>query len=860
MSSVLATIVQPKLPQNETRPPSPPPSASEYQEWRTGSISFPKPRTTTYCIEPTSLVLPSPTTSVIYLDSSIDSGTYASVLDGCKCPTFGKQVHGHSVKSGFHRHEFVQTKLLQMYSRCASFNDAAKMFDIMPVRNLYSWTAILDICIKNRYYEEAFLLFVDLLSEDFELKFFVFPVVLGICSGYGGVRLGRQLHGIAIKNEFVSNIYVSNAFIDMYGKCRSLDDSKKVLNLMKDRDCVSWNSVITACAVNGMVDESLEFMERMSTEDNLLPNVVSWSAIIGGLSHNGHDEEAIEMFYKMKESGFKPNARTLASVLPACARLQRLCLGKEIHGYITRHGFMSNAFIVNGLVDLYRRCRDMERAQNVFSEYSVKNEVSYNTMIVGYCENGNIQSAKELFNQLEIEGRRKDVITWNSMISGYVNNLMFDEALRTFRGLVVEEIEADSFTLGSSLSACANLSSLRCGKELHSFAIVRGLESNPFVGGSLVEMYCKCEDLKAAERAFHGIIERDTAAWNALISGYARCNQIESVKQSIQKMEEEGFEPNAHTWNGIIAGQVEQEQNELVLELFLEMQKSNFKPDIYSVGIILPVCSRLASIGRGKQVHSYAIRHGFESDAYIGAALIDMYAKCGSINHSKLVYDGIKSYNLVTENAMLTAYAMNGYGEEGIVFFRRLLDEGFRPDEVTFLSVLSSCVHAGSVEIGKECYKLMGHYGVTPTLKHYTCLVDLISRAGKLDEALNVIRNMPMETDVVIWGALLGGCIIHGNVDLGELAANKLIELEPYNTGNHVMLANLYASAGRWEDFARTRQAISDKQLHKSPGCSWIEDRDEIHVFVASDRSHKRANDIYTILDNLTYEMRLEQD
>lgn len=861
MSPLLATTVQPSLPPAEARllPLKLPVPASESKVCKPAGNLFPEKRKATYN-RTFSLVSP-PTSNVTLLDSPVNSGTYGSVLDDCKYSRFGKQVHGHAMKSGFHRHEFVQTKLIQMYGRCGCFSDAAKVFEIMPERNLYSWTAILNLYLKNGCSEEAFLLFRDLLLEDTPLNFFVFPVVLGICDDYGGVRLGRQLHGIVMKYGFVSNIYVGNALIDMYGKCRVFEDSNEVLNFMEERDCVSWNSIITACALNGVVPEALKFMERMSTEDNLSPNIVSWSAIIGGLSQNGHDEEAIEMLYKMKAAGFAPNARTLASVLPACARLQTQFLGKEIHGYITRHGFMSNPFVVNGLVDLYRRCRDMRSAQHVFSEYSLKNEVSYNTMIVGYCENGDISRAEELFNELEWEGKGRGVISWNSMISGYVNNLMFHEALYMFRDLVMEEIEADSSTLGSALSACANLSSLENGKELHSYAIVRGLESNPYVGGALVEMYSKCKDLKSAERAFNEVIGRDIAAWNSLISGYARSNQIEGVKRSIHKMKEEGFEPNTHTWNGISAGLVEQEQNELAVELFLDMQKSNVRPDIYSVGMILPVCSRLASIRRGKQVHSYAIRRGFELDTYIGAALVDMYAKCGSIKHSELVYEGIKGNNLVTENAMLTAYAMNGFGEEGIDFFYGMLEKkGFEPDDITFLSVLCSCVHVGSVEIGQKCYELMGYYGVTPTLKHNTCLVDLLSRAGKLNEGNNVIERMSMEPDPVIWGALLGGCIIHGNVDLGEFAANKLIELEPHNSGNHVMLANLYASAGRWEDYARTRLRISDRELHKTPGCSWIEDKDAVHVFVASDRSHKRAKEIYAILDCLTFQMRFTKN
>ncbi|CAK9151573.1 unnamed protein product [Ilex paraguariensis] len=830
----------------------PPPS----QGSKTSILSFPKPKLTQEQHKSHSLH-----THHYILDGPVNSSTYASILESCKCLYVGKQVHAHAVKNGFHGHEFVDTKLLQMYGKRGCFSDAALLFDKMPVKNLYSWTAIISVYVDNGFLEEAFSFFQELQFEDVELEFFVFPIVVKVCRGFGGVDLGRQFHGIVIKNGFMSNIYVGNALIDMYGKCGSLDNAKKVLNTMPERDCVSWNSIATACAANGMVYEALDFLKKMSLEDKLTPNLVSWSAVIGGFSQNGYDEEAFEMLYRMQATGFEPNARTLASVLPACARLEKLSLGKEIHGYIVRHGFMSNPFVVNGLVDIYRRCADMVSATKIFSKFSVKNGVSYNTMIVGNCENREISKAKELFDQMELVGMKKDIISWNSMISGYVDNYMFDEALSMFRDLVMEKgVEPDSYTLGSALAACADMEFLRRGKEIHAQAIVRCLQSNTFVGGALVELYCKCQELKAAQMAFDEVNQRDMATWNALISGYARCNEIENAQSILQEMKEDGFEPNVYTWNGIIVGHVENDHHETALQLFSEMQTSNLRPDIYTVGIVLPACSRLATIERGKQLHAHSIRRGYESDAYIGAALVDMYAKCGSIKHARLAYDRITSLSLVTQNAMLTAYAMHGHGYEGITFFREMLINGFRPDNVTFLSVLSSCVHAGVVDTGQQFFNLMGYYDVNPTLKHYTCMVDLLSRAGQLNEAYNVVQNMPVEPDSVIWGALLGGCVIHGDVDLGEIAANMLIELESDNTGNYVMMANLYASAGRWCDLARTRQMIKDKQMHKNPGCSWIEDTDEIHIFVACDRSHKRAQEIYDILDNLTIHMRLEQD
>lgn len=782
-------------------------------------------------------------------DKPLNSGAYAAILEACSCPNIGKQIHGHTLKNGFYGHEFIETKLLQMYGKCECLEDAILLFDKMPNRNLHSWTAILNLHNNHCLFEDAISLFLQLLQLNVELDFFVFPVVLKACSGSFLVELGRQIHGILVKNQFVSNIYVGNALIDMYGKCGSLLDAKQVLSKMPERDSVSWNSIVTACASNGMVYEALELLENNST-----PNLITWSAVIGGFSQNGFDKETIELLVRMQEAGFEPNARTLASVLPASARLKNLKIGQELHGYITRRGFISNPFVVNGLVDVYRRCGEMVRAQKIFSNFSVRNTVSVNTMIVGYCENGEISKAKELFDQMEA----KDIVSWNSMIAGYVENAMFNEALSLFQDLQMQEgIERiDSFTLGSVLTACAHIGSLTKGKAMHSYAIARGFNSNPFVGGALVEMYSKSKDLLAAKRAFDEVTERDTPAWNALIAGYARSNQIEQIQNLLQEMKNDGLAPNLYTWNGIIAGYVENGHHELAFRLFLEMQASNLRPDIYTMGIVLTACSRIASIERGKQVHGHMIRCGYELDVYIGAALVDMYAKSGSIHNAKIAFYRISYPNLVSQNALLTAYAMHGLGEEGIVFFRKMLRVGYRPDEVTFLSVLSSCVHAGSVETGQEFFSLMEFYDVRPTMKHYTCMVDLLSRAGKLTDAYELMRRIPIQPDSVTWGALLGGCVIAGNIELGEIAAKKLIELEPENTGNYILLANLYAHKGRWRDLARMRQMIKDKRMHKSPGCSWIEDKDHMHVFLACDKTHERSEEIYETLKNLAIHMK----
>ncbi|KAL6004460.1 hypothetical protein ACLOJK_005013 [Asimina triloba] len=794
------------------------------------------------------------------LPPSPTSHDYAHLIESCKCVHMATQIHAHALKMGFHGHEFLETKLLQMYGRHGCVDNAMLLFEKMPIRNVYSWAGALTVCVDHGLFEVALLLFERMLFEEADLEFFIFPVVLKASSGLGDLGLGEQLHGLVIKRQFVSNKYVGNALIDMYGKCGCLHDAKMVLETMPERDCVSWNSIVTACAANGMAFEALEYLEKMESLGDLMPNIVSWSAAIGGFTQTGYDEEALELFRGMLAAGVEPNARTLATVLPACARLKAWFSGREIHGYIMRHEYMSNAFVINGLLDVYRRCGDMGNALNIFLKFSVRNIVAFNTMIVGYCENSEVGKAKELFDKMKLVGIDKDTITWNSMISGYVDNRQFEEALNMFKHMQTKEgVEADTFTLGSALTACADMAALRQGKQIHSYAISRRLQSNAFVGGALVEMYCRCHDLAAAQMVFNGITDRDLASWNALISGYSRCNKVEDINNLLHKMRAEGLEPNAYTWNGIIAGHIENGHVESVLRLFSKMQSVNLKPDIYTLGMALHSCSSLATIEPGKQLHAHSIRQGYDTHVHIGATLVDMYAKCGSIRHAWRSFNGIHHQNLVSRNTMLAGYAMHGCGKEGIALFHKMLEDGIRPDSVTFLSVLSLCAHLGSVKEVWECFDLMAYYDIEPTLKHYSCLVDLLSRAGHLSEAYELIKKMPVTPDAVIWGSLLSSCVIHGNVGLGEIAASKLIELDGKEAGNYVLLANLYASLGRLDDFSKIRHAIKSKRMQKIPGCSWIEYRDQIHVFLASDRSHEQTDEIYELLRRLTLNMRSER-
>lgn len=796
----------------------------------------------------------------LLLPQSPGSAGYAAALESCGCLRAGRQIHAHAAKNGYAgSDEFLQTKLVSMYSRCGSFESAWCLFEKMPSRSLHTWSSILSACVDHGFFEEALSLLLGLLEEEMDLQFFVFPAILRACGGLSELRLGRQLHGFVVKFGFTSSIYVGNSLIDMYGKCQSLEDAESVLRKMPETDLVSWNSMLTARAGNGMVFGALEILERMLASGDPAPNLVSWSAVLGGFAQNGYDREALSLFYQMRAAGFEPNARVLASILPVCGRLRSLTIGKEIHGYVVRHQYSFNSYIINGLVDFYRRCGDMGSAFRIFSRFSSRSSGSFNTMLVGFCENGEVETARRLFDEMELLGVKRDSITWNSMISGYADNRRSGEAMELFRDMQFEEgVAADSFTLGSSIMACADAASLGRGKEIHSFAITRGLSSDTHVSGALVEMYCRCGDLESARRIFERASSKDLAIWNSLISGYARSNQMEQARFLLGMMKREGFEPNSHTWNGILSRQMENEQYESVLQVFAEMQASDLKPDVYTMGIILPACSRLGSIERGKQIHAHLIRSCWDSDTHLGTALVDMYAKCGSIKLAEEAFQRISHHNLVACNTMLAGFAAHGLGKKVDALFHRLLSDGVDPDEITFLSVLSSCAHEGAIDRSYEYVSLMEKFDLKPGVKHYSCMVDLLSRAGHLGEAFKLAREMPVEPDAVMWGAILRGCVLHGFPELGEVAAKKLIQLER-NAGNYVVLAKLYASARRREEFAEMMGLLrSSKRMKRSSGCSWIEDGRRVRVFLAGDTSHEETPEIYETLMTLSSHMKSE--
>eukprot|EP01018_Ginkgo_biloba_P024552 Gb_02603 [translate_table: standard] len=525
-------------------------------------------------------------------------------------------------------------------------------------------------------------------------------------------------------------------------------------------------------------------------------NEVSWNSMIAGYSQHGNAEEALKLFWEMQRKGVKVNNFAYASIGRACASLTALEQGKKTYADIVKTGLYSDVYLGSALVDMYAKCGSIKDARLVFDEMPERNVVSWNGMIAGYDQNGDS-----------------------------------DEALKLLHKMRMEDLRPDQFTFATIVSACANLSALEQGKQ------------------------------RMLAKVFDKMLARDVVSWTAIIAGYAKCASIKEAHHLFDDMPER----NVVSWNAIIARYAQNGHSEDTLKLFRQMKQENVLPTHYTFGNVLSVCAGLATLELGKQVHVHIIKAGFQfksgtdSDVFVGNSLVDMYAKCGSVDNACQAFNSILERDGVSWNAMIVGYAQNGHGKEALELFQQMLQAGMMPDHITFIGVLSACSHPGLVDEGRHYFDSMTRdHCITPLSDHYACMIDLLGRAGYLDEAEDFINNMPFKPDAIMWGALLGACRIHGDLELGKWAAELIFELDPQNSGPYVLLSNIYAEAGMWGDADKVRKMMKDRGVQKKPGCSWIEVNSRLHVFTVEDTSHPQAEEIYASLERLAVQMKEE--
>ncbi|RAL53081.1 hypothetical protein DM860_016316 [Cuscuta australis] len=431
-----------------------------------------------------------------------------------------------------------------------------------------------------------------------------------------------------------------------------------------------------------------------------------------------------------------------------------------------------------------------------FRHYVVHN----NTLINMYSKCQSVEEAQKVFDEMP----ERDMVSWASLITGYSQNEGFFQALTMFHEMMRSGFAPNHFTFGSVLkSAGSGTTDAMMGRQTHAVCLKHGFEESVYVGSALIDMYASCGEMNEAMSVFLGMKMKNEVSWNALISGHARKGEGENA-----------------------------------LNLFLDMKRSGLDPTHYTFSSLFSACASIGALEQGKCVHGHMIKSGLQLVAFLANTLLNMYAKSGSIGDAKIVFSQMVKRNIVSWNSMLTASAQHGLGKETIELFEEMLREGYQPNEVTFLSVLTACSRSGLLDKGMYYFELMNKFKVRHEISHFVTIVDLLGRAGQLDRARTFITDMPVEPTAEIWKALLGACRKHKNTDLGVYAAERVFELDPYDSGPHVLLSNIYASAGRLNDAAKVRKAMNESGVKKEPACSWLEIENAVHVFVANDESH----------------------
>ncbi|OMO73655.1 hypothetical protein COLO4_26943 [Corchorus olitorius] len=647
-----------------------------------------------------------------------------------------------------------------------------------------------------------------------------FAKLLDSCIHSKSLHGVHRLHARIIKSPFASETFILNRLIDAYGKCDSLQDANKVFERMPQRNIFSWNSVITALTKCGFIDEAARIFQSMSEHDQC-----SWNTIISGFAQQDRFEEAISYLVRMHTEDFVLNEYSFGSALSACSGLKDIKMGTQIHALISKTRFLSDVYMGSALVDMYGKCGSISCAQRAFDDMSERNRVS-----------------------------------WNSLITCYEQNGPATAAIQVFLRMIEFGIQPDELTLASVVSACATLSAIKEGQQIHARVVkCDKLRDDLVLCNALVDMYAKCNRIENARCVFDRMQVRNVVSETSMVSGYAKAASVETARLMFTKMTQR----NIVSWNALIAGYTQNGEDEEALRLFCLLKRESICPTHYTFGNLLNACANLADLQLGRQAHAHVLKHGFrfefgeESDIFVGNSLIDMYMKCGSVEDGNQVFKNMMDRDWVSWNAMIVGYAQNGYGNKALELFKNMLVSGEKPDHVTMIGVLSACSHAGLVEEGRHHFSSMRvEYGLLPLKDHYTCMVDLLGRAGCLNEAKKLIETMPMKPDAVVWGSLLGACKIHRDISLGKYVAEKLLEIDPSNSGPYVLLSNMYAELGRWGDVVRVRKLMRKRGVIKQPGCSWIEIQGHVNVFMVKDKRHPQKKEIYSGLNALMKQMK----
>lgn len=559
-------------------------------------------------------------------------------------------------------------------------------------------------------------------------------------------------------------------------------------------------------------------------------DVFSWTVLMTGFARKGLSADVVALFTIMQNRGVRPNQYTLSIVLKSCSStVNHSRIGKGIHGWILRNGVDADAVLNNAILDCYVKCSYFRCAETLFGVMSDRDTVSWNIMMSSYLQMGDIRKSVDLFRLLP----GKDAASWNTIIDGLMRNGRESVALELLYEMVAAGPAFNRLTFSIALVLASSLSVLVLGKQIHTQVLKVGVLDDGFVRNSLLDMYCKCGEMEKASAIFKHLPQEPTTRNSA-----ASCD--EAVMESA-------------SWSSMVSGYVQNGRFEEAMQTFISMVRSQVEVDRFTLTSVVSACASAGVLELGRQVHGYIQKTGYELDVFLGSSIIDMYAKSGSFNDSWLIFDQAKTRNVVLWTSMISGCALHGQGREAVRMFELMLNEGIKPNEISFVGILTACSHAGLLEEGCKYFRLMREvYGIKPGVEHFTCMVDLYGRAGRLNVIKEFIRDNAISNLSPVWRSFLSSCRLHKNIEMGIWVSEKLLELEPSDAGSYILLSSICATEHRWEEAAIIRGLMQQRGVKKkNPGQSWIQLKNQVHSFVMGDRSHPQDTQIHFYLDEL---------
>nr|XP_023927262.1 pentatricopeptide repeat-containing protein At4g02750-like [Quercus suber] len=502
---------------------------------------------------------------------------------------------------------------------------------------------------------------------------------------------------------------------------------------------------------------------------------------------------------------------------------------------------------LNFMINTYFQQNCINHARKLFDQNpSSRTVVSWNTMINGYVKNHQMQHAHDLFDEMPM----KDVVSWNTMLSGFHKTKNPEALYLCLVQMRRVGFRPNEYTLSIVISAFLDSVFNIFVSQIHAHAVCSALNMSVFVGSALMRGYANVGNQVGLRRVFEDILVKDVTSWNALVSGYMElgcmveaqgvfdampernivswtglvngyiCNKrINEARSVFNKMSER----NVFSWTVMISGYVQNQKFMDALELFIWMLKSGCQPNHFTFSSVLDACAGCSSLIMGQQVHSSILKSGVPSDDILSTSVVDMYAKCGDIEAAFSFFESMPNKNLVSWNSIIGGFARHGLAIRALEEFERMIKFGVRPDEITFVNVLSACGHGGLIAEGEKYFNSMVEYTIKAGVEHYACMVDLYGRAGKLEKAEKFIKEMPFEPDVVVWGALLGACGLHSSLELGQVAAERICKLKNDHPAVYSMLSKIQGEKEEWSSVIEFREMMKERHVKKQKASSWVE-------------------------------------